>query len=399
MNRIKLLILLVMTSFSSFAAFTPVTITGFNEDVIANGSGSAASSVSANISANGFDGGGYVFVAQNYTGGSGTPTYYLPNGGLVSSLVTPGLTFQLASYSANNALEIATLLGNTTGTLTFTTPRTAGALFLVGTAGNGPATFTATVNFSNSTSQTFTGLSFPDWYSGTASVNGIGRASVTDNHFEGSSTTPHLSEIPLVLSTANWALTITSITITKTGTTGQLAIFGVSAEDVCSGTPATGSITASSYGGCPSSYTSNLSFSGSAAGTIGIYYQWQSSPDSLNWTNISGATNTTYAATVTANTYYRVKDSCGVSLLTNVTAGLLLPYTSQPYASIPFAESFETAWMSCASTDDRPNQYWTNLNPASGNNSWRRDDDGGSAGWSSPTVAHSWCLFSRSKCG
>jgi len=54
-------------------------------------------------------------------------------------------------------------------------------------------------------------------------------------------------------------------------------------------------------GGCPS-YTSNLSLN--ISGTE-MAYQWQSSPDNSTWSNVTGATNATYTATVTTTVYYR----------------------------------------------------------------------------------------------
>src|SRR5690606_1583291 len=55
----------------------------------------------------------------------------------------------------------------------------------------------------------------------------------------------------------------------------------------------------------------DLSLTGTSTGD-GLSYQWQSSPDSSSWTNISGATNATYTATnITASTYYRAAVTCG----------------------------------------------------------------------------------------
>src|SRR5688572_18891549 len=90
---------------ASAQTYMPVTLTGFNADVVADGAGSAM--VSSN---NDVDGGGYVFVAQNFINPSGqspSAAGSLPNGGLITSAVTttPGLTYQLAPYTANNSLR------------------------------------------------------------------------------------------------------------------------------------------------------------------------------------------------------------------------------------------------------------------------------------------------------
>jgi hypothetical protein len=56
-----------------------------------------------------------------------------------------------------------------------------------------------------------------------------------------------------------------------------------------------------------------LSLTGNSVG-IGQTYQWQSSPDNINWTDISGATSATYTVTgVSASTYFQCNVTCGVS--------------------------------------------------------------------------------------
>ncbi len=93
----------------------------------------------------------------------------------------------------------------------------------------------------------------------------------------------------------------------------------------CSGAPAPGTISASETIACATS-----PFTLTDVGyTPGIFYQWQSSPDSLTWSDIAGATNATCAVGgITANTYYRFKDSCCGSGLTATTAGVKIAYAS-----------------------------------------------------------------------
>ncbi len=79
----------------------------------------------------------------------------------------------------------------------------------------------------------------------------------------------------------------------------------------CVGTPSAGTAGASVDSGC-ASYTTVLSLTG-ASTTLGITYQWQSSPDGSTWTNITGATASTYTATITANTWFRCIVTCSNS--------------------------------------------------------------------------------------
>lgn len=50
------------------------------------------------------------------------------------------------------------------------------------------------------------------------------------------------------------------------------------------------------------------------------------------------------------------------------------------FASLPYSQNFEATWVDNNSTRDIPDTHWLNT-PATGDESWRRQDDGASAGW------------------
>ena len=81
-----------------------------------------------------------------------------------------------------------------------------------------------------------------------------------------------------------------------------------------------------------------------------------------------------YTATVTSN--------CGTgqtsapATITFVAGGC----QARSYAAIPFTETFEADWLSVCAVRDAPNASWRTT-PATGTNSWRRDDDGDAANW------------------
>ncbi len=81
-------------------------------------------------------------------------------------------------------------------------------------------------------------------------------------------------------------------------------------------------------GPCPS-YTSD--FSHNVSGGV-VRYQWQSSADSAVWTNIPGATNITYSANVTANTWYRCHFTTTNSIYNQKTPDTHLYLTGVPAA-------------------------------------------------------------------
>jgi trimeric autotransporter adhesin len=98
--------------------------------------------------------------------------------------------------------------------------------------------------------------------------------------------------------------------------------------NTCTGTPVTGSISASVSTGC-ATYTSALTAPGSTVGT-GITYQWQSSSDSVSWSNVSGATTSSYSASVGSTVYYRLTITCTSSSTSDTSAGIKLNVTPVP---------------------------------------------------------------------
>ena len=391
MKKLLFLPVLLACAFVAKATYTTISLTGFNRDIISNGAAPAASTISPSMLL-GADSAGYAMVSQDYNYSGYTPTYYLPTGGALTSSLTTSLTYQLADYSSNNALRLVGVGDN--GTLNVVTPMSAGALFVLGTSLNGSSTADITVTFTDATTQVFPGLSFPDWYASRGAVVGIGRVSTTDNHTEGYSYAPSLFENRLDIAPANYGKLVASITVQKATGSGYVTIMALSANDVCAGSPTAGSVAATVTSGC-SEYTSVLSLTG-AATSSGLQYQWQSSPDGSTWTNVAGATNATYTADVTNNIYYRANITCVTSGLTATATSLELLQTAPAptVATTPFAESFEN-WIGACTAADRPGTPWV-TSPATGNNSWRRDDQGDDASW---TLASSYMYSPASTTG
>ena len=94
----------------------------------------------------------------------------------------------------------------------------------------------------------------------------------------------------------------------------------------CSGAPTGGTSSAAPATTSCSSLTTTLTGAGMSTG-CGISYQWQSSPDNTTWTNIAGATSSTYVATNAANTYYRLVTTCSGSGLSANGASTLVNFT------------------------------------------------------------------------
>lgn len=269
-------------SFQVRAIYTPVALTGFNADVVADIPGNAAGSTTAD-----YDNVNYVWMSASYNP-SGT---YLPVGGLITSVVpsTPGLTYQLQPYTANNTLRMP---GTSTGILNFVTPQSAQTVYVLGSTGSGVGTATITITFTDLTTQVFTGVVFPDWYNGANyAMIGVGRTNRVTNVISNDPNNPRLYQSPLALLPSNYGKQIQSVSFSNTG--GVLNIMAISIDTPpipCTGTPTAGTATATSVNPCPGVNVS-VSLSGSTL-VSNITYQWlQGTNCTAPWLPISGLTN------------------------------------------------------------------------------------------------------------
>ncbi len=133
-----------------------------------------------------------------------------------------------------------------------------------------------------------------------------------------------------------WSLNNASSSPTPSSTVDTRNISSLPATDQvyrwsyqCTGAPNAGPVYATKYNSC-TTFSSILSLDCSSSKGAGISYQWQSSTDSLSWSNVSGATVDTYAASVSSTIYYRCILKCNNSGLFDTTAGLKLQINTPP---------------------------------------------------------------------
>lgn len=236
---------------------------GFTADVIANGVGAPLLSTSI-----GMDGGNWAFLSTDFQVTDPGTTYpnALPAAGLINSIVaaTPGLSFQLNSYSENNSLRLAT--SGSSGTLVFTNPMQAFSIFILGASGDGAATLSGTITFSDSSTQTFTGT-LPDWFYSTAmpvAAQGFRRVHRATQAVENPLNNPRLYQWQVSLDEANIGKTIESVTFNKTSATGYANILAVSAN---------------ALGDCP--YPINLAVESATSSAVTL--TWESLGDEEQW--------------------------------------------------------------------------------------------------------------------
>lgn len=192
--------------------YSPISTSGYTDDVIANGIGTAR-----NTTSNDVDGTGYVLKSRDWklTETSDSQTSGLPENGTIVSENNPDQTYQLQSYSANNSLRLAE--AGVTGTLVLTNPSAYRALSILATSGSGPSTVSIDVHFSDNSRATFENQLVNDWYRGSNPVvGGIGRVALRNNTIEGGSTDPRLYAIDIVLAGGDQNKTVTKLDITRT---------------------------------------------------------------------------------------------------------------------------------------------------------------------------------------
>ncbi|MDO7873180.1 T9SS type A sorting domain-containing protein [Hymenobacter sp. ASUV-10] len=211
--------------------YAPVAVTGFNADVVANGSGTAISSTTNDV-----DGGAvnnrFCFMAPDFVNPAGaSPTVYLPATGLVTSVnsSTPGLAFQLAPYTGDNSLRIQ---GVGTGSLALGSPRRAQDVYVLAVSGNQASTVTMTVNFTDNTSEVFAAQTVADWFAGSGfAIQGIGRVNRDNSAIQNNTTDPRLYQLRLALPAASYTKLVRSVDFNKTSTTGTLNVMAISVTE------------------------------------------------------------------------------------------------------------------------------------------------------------------------
>ena len=127
----------------------------------------------------------------------------------------------------------------------------------------------------------------------------------------------------------------------------------------------------------------NTTIRWSVNGTLQTPYSWSGAiahgatngPDTIGTYTFTAGNYTVKAWTYNPN---------GVTDLNNINDTTTKVIYVQAYAPIPFNEGNDSTWVNKLNTRDVPSVYWINT-AYTGNNSWRRDDDGTAAAWTNTT--------------
>lgn len=265
------------------AAIQNIACTGYNADVVANGSGTTQSSTTSDI-----DGANFVFVKNDFNPGTSCGTFSSLTWGATQT-VTGGsaLTYNLQAATANNSLRVS---GGNSGTLNVSTPIAATTLYILATGGNGACTVDITVTFTDNSKLIFLGQTVKDWCTGSSPATGTFYRSLRN----GSTTcslnpNPKMFELSLNLTAANSYRTISSIKFTNSPGTAVLNVFAIGGN-INSSTPPACSTPTSQASALSLNSVTSYSVSGSFTAGTGAdsYLIIRSTSSSLSQTPTNG---------------------------------------------------------------------------------------------------------------
>lgn len=205
---------------------TPILVTGFNQDLIAEGTGGTNRALATT---NTFIG-DYVLYSKDFRGNNNPntpPVYGLPADGFISNASLPGINFQLSPYTGNNALVLKT--ANQSGTLTLPNPAVYSSITILGTSEASLTSVQIMLEFADG-SNTLVEANIQDWFNGSGfAIKGIGRIIRNKDEFspDESAENPRLYNIEIPVPVEFIDKPLRSIRFVKTSASGSTVILGV----------------------------------------------------------------------------------------------------------------------------------------------------------------------------
>lgn len=332
MKKIVTCLCLLSGSYYFSQTYTPITVSGFNLDAVAETYPNSLSCTTQALDQVVAGGNSVMYnaafaAAASFGGG-------LPNSG---TIVNATKTFQLMPYNGNNALFVP---ASSTNTLTFATPASYSNLSFLVFSTEGSSTINIRITYTDLTVTNAGNFTVQDWFNGTGAViTGIGRCKRVTSGVtaDGLPTNPRLYGIDIPLTCLNQqkqvaSVVVNGVTSNPAGGGGYvLAVSGVTAN-VTPPSIAYGNLL------CQGGASATPTLTGATGGS------YTSSPAGLSITAASGAINLVTSIPATYTVTYTTTGTCPLS--TNYT----LSVTPSPTitANNPTVCAGETATLSAS---------------------------------------------------
>lgn len=344
---VSVLLLFAAAAFSQ--PFTPVAVSGFNHDVVAETGTSSLTTTTIALDA--VPASNRVMYTNTFRITNGFGGGGLPDNGIITDASG---TYQLASYAASNAL----LLQRTqTGDLTLTTPAKFSTIRVLGFTTEGTSLINVTLHFTDATTtNALVNYALSDWFNNNTNLvlSGFGRCTraTPAASADGYPSNPRMYYINIPLSCTDKQKTLERISFENVTTGGSNAPYPNSVLLAVSGiNTATASISANiTDAGC----TTN----GSATLTIGNVL----APYTVTWNTVPVQTGPTATNLPAGNYQATIRDANGCDTVFNVTIALInnLTMTVHVDTSVCAGASFNANTISNAA-----NYSWNPVNDLS----------------------------------
>lgn len=337
--------------------YSPINLTGFNADVIAEGNGWATISTTSDV-----DGGGYVYMSRDYkpnVTSAALSTGALPVNRTMASPNNTGLNFLMPDYKTNNSVRLTA--ASPSQDLVFSVPTKLTNLYLAVASGGGASSITGTIYFEDDTTQAIASTAVPDWFATSGApvlAYNIGRVNKngTTNEAEFTTTTgisqsnAKIFQLTIAIPSANQGKKVTKVNITRVASgTAVPNIFAISGQ-VIGDCPTLSAVTAAAASATSATVSWTLSSQGDGGvPTYTVTTYLDAALTTLVSTN-SGISGTSYTVTglnPTTTYYFKVQAANNVCSSNTLTANAT---TLQPECPTPGAPTVAASATSTGAT-------------------------------------------------